>query len=293
MALLYLDRSPLNFFLLSHIKFSAFLFEHIQNSIAIHPFQLSASHQQFANMSMTNLIANGVASSQELAEISTPEPIELAIKAEVKAEANEDVPVATATPKASKAAREPKTPKTPKMPRSPKTPRSNKRAADVGVDEEDAEGTPSKKAKASGKAIGGSKIATSIAELSTVDRLLLSMKDSGKTWSEINEAWKAATGETPGKSTLPNRYARLKANITQMKAEDQEKLMIAFKKVHDRFEREKWELVRKAMEEAGAESYNTTILQKQHKKLSENTAASAVAAATVASAGSSPADEAA
>lgn len=122
------------------------------------------------------------------------------------------------------------------------------------------------------------------------DRLLLTMKDAGKSWSDIIAAWKDATGDTPGKSTLPNRYARLKANITQMKQEDQETLLIAYKKVHEKFERDKWDLIKKTMEDDGADnSYTTATIQKQYKKLSDKAANATPAAATTAMLGPSEA----
>lgn len=216
------------------------------------------------------------------ADNDTPESVASLIKAEVD---KENIPP---------------TPVTPKAPRTPKS--GSKRSAANEDGENDVDVTPTKKAKprkgdttprqrkTSGKPMGSNKIATSVEELSVQDRLLLTMKDAGKSWSDIIAAWKDATGDTPGKSTLPNRYARLKANITQMKQEDQEILLIAYKKVHEKFERDKWDLIKKTMEDDGADnSYTTATIQKQYKKLSDKAANVTAAAATTAILGPSEA----
>lgn len=111
-------------------------------------------------------------------------------------------------------------------------------------------------------------IATSMDELSAEDRLLLNMKDQGKSWKEIGEAWKAATGVAPAKSTLPNRYARLRANITSMSDVDQQNLAAAKAMVEQAFEAKKWEQIAEKMTELGsAERFSTNVLQKQFSKM--------------------------
>lgn len=105
-------------------------------------------------------------------------------------------------------------------------------------------------------------------ELSSEDRLLLNMKDQGKSWKEIGEAWQAATGIAPAKSTLPNRYARLRANITTMSEADQRHLVAAKAAVEAEFEVSKWERIAQKMQELGsAEKFSSNVLQKQLAKM--------------------------
>ena len=51
-------------------------------------------------------------------------------------------------------------------------------------------------------------------ECSAADRKLLEMRDAGEGWRAIRKMWEETTGEPPGTSTLPNRYNRLKYDIT-------------------------------------------------------------------------------
>lgn len=44
--------------------------------------------------------------------------------------------------------------------------------------------------------------------------------DENKNWAEIREAWTKMTGGEVGKSTLCNRYLRIKANFVVISAED-------------------------------------------------------------------------
>ncbi|KAL1615509.1 hypothetical protein SLS56_011797 [Neofusicoccum ribis] len=166
------------------------------------------------------------------------------------------------------------------VPTTPNTPISTKRAASPNGEN----GSPAKKTKgrASPKKVTPARqrkapnktptsaraIAATIEELSTEDRLLLSMKDQGKSWKEINDAWKAATGVEVAKSTLPNRYARLRANITSMSESDQQNLVKAKQLVEEQFEQQKWESISQKMQELGtAEKFSTSVLQKQLQKM--------------------------
>jgi len=46
-----------------------------------------------------------------------------------------------------------------------------------------------------------------------------------------------------------------------MKQEDQEILLIAYKKVHEKFERDRWDLIKKTMEDDGADNSYTVRLR--------------------------------
>lgn len=52
------------------------------------------------------------------------------------------------------------------------------------------------------------------------DKMLMKMKEKGCDWLEIRKAWQELTGEWPAPSTLPNRYKRIRDNLTRMKSGD-------------------------------------------------------------------------
>ena len=52
------------------------------------------------------------------------------------------------------------------------------------------------------------------------DKMLVKMKLKGCSWVEIRKAWEEITGEEPAKSTLPNRYTRVKDNLMRLKSGD-------------------------------------------------------------------------
>jgi hypothetical protein len=97
----------------------------------------------------------------------------------------------------------------------------NKRAAD----EDGAFTTPTKKIRATpttprsgnGK---GTAIATSKDQLTEEDRMMIQWRKDGKGWPDIREKWKDMTGKTVAGSTLPNRYSRIMANLTDWKDGD-------------------------------------------------------------------------
>ncbi|KAL0264797.1 hypothetical protein SLS55_000750 [Diplodia seriata] len=163
---------------------------------------------------------------------------------------------------------------------TPKTPHAAKRSAAESTEDgspvkktkgraSPKTATPARQRRAPVKAPSTARmIATSVDQLSSEDRLLLNMKDEGKSWKEIGEAWKMITGVAPAKSTLPNRYARLRANITTMTETDQQNLLTAKTYVEQKQEQEKWEQIAQRMQELGSsEKFSTTILQKQFQKM--------------------------
>ena len=52
------------------------------------------------------------------------------------------------------------------------------------------------------------------------DKFLVTMKEKGCSWVEIRKVWQEETGQLTGKSTLPNRYNRIKDNMTYLKKGD-------------------------------------------------------------------------
>ncbi|KAF2817190.1 uncharacterized protein BDZ99DRAFT_564967 [Mytilinidion resinicola] len=201
----------------------------------------------------------------------------------VKAKASDadDVPAPPETPKVKSVGK-----KTLKTPKTPKTPKSNgKRAAPADGESSAAKKVKNEDGTPSGRK-GTKKIATTLDELTTEDRLLISMRDEGKSWSDIADMWARETGAPPGgKSTLPNRYSRLKANLAQVSDEHMELLVNAYKKVHEQFEQEKarfevekWSRIKTVMEEAKGvadQKYTVAALQKYYKKAVDAIAAKA------------------
>jgi hypothetical protein len=160
-------------------------------------------------------------------------------------------------------------PTTQKVLKSPKLPKTSKRK------QVDMDATPSKKAK-------GSKIAESMDELAAEDKMLISWRDvcrsrgcksrerqnqltvrqTGKPWSEIRAEWEHLTGKKPGASTLNVRFGRLKANLSCVTAEDIPHMMCCEVEVVHQIENEikdlwnkKWARIGKAMEDKGTASY--------------------------------------
>lgn len=57
-------------------------------------------------------------------------------------------------------------------------------------------------------------IPTSWAAAGEADKKLIQMKEEGSSWEAIRKMWKEMTGQGVAPSTLPNRYNRVKANLT-------------------------------------------------------------------------------
>ncbi|KAI5303295.1 hypothetical protein KEM56_007703 [Ascosphaera pollenicola] len=112
------------------------------------------------------------------------------------------------------------------------------------------------------------KIPTCIEEASEEDRMLLRMKDEeGASWLEIRQAWEQVTGVVTGKTTLCNRYARIKANFTVVSEDDVSRLIDVTRAVEAELEREKLGRISKALVGAGGGSYDTNVIQKKLKEL--------------------------
>ncbi|KAH0538809.1 hypothetical protein FGG08_004641 [Glutinoglossum americanum] len=112
-------------------------------------------------------------------------------------------------------------------------------------------------------------------ELDEKDKILLDLKNQGKTWPEIREEFKKM-GIPTGTSTLPNRYSRLTAKLTEWKAGDVDIFLAAkstietehleeMKAKDAKFETEKWGKISAAMEEKGTNRYPPGALQKKFK----------------------------
>ncbi|KFX94932.1 hypothetical protein V490_04073 [Pseudogymnoascus sp. VKM F-3557] len=144
----------------------------------------------------------------------------------------------------------------------------NKRAADEDGDN-DAFTTPTKKIRATattpksgnGK---GMAIATSKDQLTEEDRMMIQWRKDGKGWNEIRTKWAEMTGKPVGNSTLPNRYKRLMANITDWKDGDLERMLLAEKQVTKAFASELYSRMATVMVQLGADTYTAAAIEKAY-----------------------------
>jgi len=89
--------------------------------------------------------------------------------------------------------------------------------------------------------------------------MLIALRDAGKGWTEIRVEWEKMTGERTGNSTLPNRYSRLKSNLTIIKEEDNQKLLEAKQEVEATFEKDKWSMIAQNVAQRGGEAYKVGV----------------------------------
>lgn len=80
-------------------------------------------------------------------------------------------------------------------------------------------GNPRKRA-APKNPISARNISRSWKTATAADKMLMKMKEKGCDWLEIRKKWQELTGEWPATSTLPNRYQRIKNNLTRLKSGD-------------------------------------------------------------------------
>lgn len=99
--------------------------------------------------------------------------------------------------------------------------------------------------------------------------MLITWKESGRTWEEIRNKWFEMTGDRTAVSTLPNRYARLKNHFTIVNDEHNPILLETKQEVEAKFEREKWEVIAGLMKTKGAGEYEGKEVERQYKKLLE------------------------
>ncbi|KFY68961.1 hypothetical protein V496_00660 [Pseudogymnoascus sp. VKM F-4515 (FW-2607)] len=151
------------------------------------------------------------------------------------------------------------------------TPGGKKKRAVDEDGEYDAFTTPTKKIKAATgtpKSVNGKgmAIATSKEQLSDEDKMLIQWKKDGKSWAEIRKKWTEITGKATGNSTLPNRYTRLMANITDWKDGDLERMILAEKAVTKAFATELYSRMASAMVQLGADTYSAAAIEKAYLK---------------------------
>lgn len=75
-------------------------------------------------------------------------------------------------------------------------------------------------------------------------------------WNKVKQRYSEITGEDYGKSTLPNRYERLKTNFITIRDEDNVILMEAKKEIEDEFDNTKWDLISQRLVEKSGGGYD-------------------------------------
>ncbi|OBT94578.1 hypothetical protein VE01_07910 [Pseudogymnoascus verrucosus] len=151
------------------------------------------------------------------------------------------------------------------------TPGGKKKRAAEEDGEADPFTTPTKKIKAAagtpksgnGK---GTAIATSKDQLTDEDKMMIQWRKDGKGWPEIRKKWGEMTGKPPGTSTLPNRYKRLMANITDWKDGDLERMLVAEQKVTKAFATELYGRMATVMIQLGGDTYTAAAIEKAYLK---------------------------
>lgn len=93
------------------------------------------------------------------------------------------------------------------------------------------------------------------------DAGLLTLLQEGRSWGDINKEWERITGNKPASSTLPNRFNRLKANISTVEDCDIDQMKLSVVAVEVAIETEykeaiakKWARIAKHMRENGVEN---------------------------------------
>ncbi|CAD6583451.1 MAG: hypothetical protein ASARMPRED_001329 [Alectoria sarmentosa] len=146
-----------------------------------------------------------------------------------------------------------------------------------------------------------SAIPHSLDEASAADTMLVRMREEGRSWLEIEEAWEKRTGKAQRQRTLSRRYARIRANLASTRFEPDEVrddsssnlpglsslkgdqlLLAAEAEVEENFQREKadliaeiensfqlekWNLVAEVMSRSGSTHYSADMIQAQYDML--------------------------
>lgn len=113
-------------------------------------------------------------------------------------------------------------------------------------------------------------------EASDADRMLITMKNEGKTSKEIKAAYEKKTGKAVGDSTLSVRISRLKANFACLEPGHDLELL----KAEQMFDEEMAKLVSgkhariaAIMHDLGTPQYSTMLIQKEYKRIKDAQAA--------------------
>ncbi|KAF4550097.1 Hypothetical protein D9617_18g032880 [Elsinoe fawcettii] len=111
-------------------------------------------------------------------------------------------------------------------------------------------------------------IPRSYAECGEADKALVDMRDAGEEWDAIATKYAEISGITTDcKSTLPNRYSRMKTNFVTMNDEDAIILFQAKIEIDKQMADELWGRVAEKVEELGGMPYTADALFRNWKRL--------------------------
>ncbi|KAG8629937.1 hypothetical protein KVT40_001556 [Elsinoe batatas] len=128
-------------------------------------------------------------------------------------------------------------------------------------------GTARKRKAPSKPPIAKQPIPKSYAECNEADKALIDMRDAGEDWDTITARYGEISGlHTDCKSTLPNRYNRMKTNFVTINDEDAIVLFQAKIEVDKQMADELWERVAEKVEEMGGMPY--TVSLRHHGRMS-------------------------
>jgi len=105
-------------------------------------------------------------------------------------------------------------------------------------------------------------IPNSYEDCTEADKMLFDKASSTTkpSWADIQKEWIRITKHrSPGKSTLPNRFARLKANFVVIKEDDNGRLISAKQAIDKAHEERKWGLIAKKVVELGGEVHEVGV----------------------------------
>ncbi|KAL4792851.1 hypothetical protein BDV19DRAFT_391814 [Aspergillus venezuelensis] len=194
------------------------------------------------------------------------------LQASVKAETKDDaIADENTTPSKPPASSKKATPSKRKSASAANTPSKKSKKDTTNGDNEDG-GTPTRATLPP--------IPMTFAAAGTGDRLILSLRDAGKSWTEINKTFSTTTGIKVGQSTLRMRYSSMKGNFVVIDEADEPRLFRFKKEIEDKFENEKWTRIADAIIADGGSKYTAHTLQKKFKEMKAKPAAPAPAAAT-------------
>ncbi|KAI5219609.1 hypothetical protein AUEXF2481DRAFT_2229 [Aureobasidium subglaciale EXF-2481] len=106
-------------------------------------------------------------------------------------------------------------------------------------------------------------------ECDQADQELITMREAGHDWAECKARYDELTGGDYGKSTVPNRYERLKTAFINMRDEDNLLLFDAKAKLDADYESKKWDLIAAEVHDQGGIFYDPNDLRRRFRALME------------------------
>ncbi|KAI5203316.1 hypothetical protein E4T39_04147 [Aureobasidium subglaciale] len=106
-------------------------------------------------------------------------------------------------------------------------------------------------------------------ECDQADQELITMREAGHDWAECKARYDELTGGDYGRSTVPNRYERLKTAFINMHDEDNLLLFDAKAKLDADYDSKKWGLIAAEVRDQGGILYDPNDLRRRFRALME------------------------